>query len=104
MKSVRESNHGLRKGAAICLMAAVAVTVAAAPAVGAKAKTFRVSLESSGAELTVRSDEAAINKNGRYIAFSSVGRFVSSDQNGVEDCFVRDQWHEANHPRKRFLR
>ena len=77
---------------AIVSVAALAVAAAAAPAMGAKNKTFRVSLTSSGAQLKATGDEAAISQNGRYVAFSSHGRFVDNDGNGVDDCFLRDQW------------
>jgi Tol biopolymer transport system component len=55
------------------------------------APTFRVSLESGGAQSDSWSDEPSISADGRYVAFASpADHLVPGDTNGVVDVFVRD--------------
>jgi len=55
-------------------------------------QTMRVSLSSSGAQANGASLTAAINGDGRYVAFSSwASNLVSGDTNNRSDIFVRDR-------------
>jgi Tol biopolymer transport system component len=72
--------------------AALAVAVVAPAAGAATAKTKRVSVRSSGAQATDRSDDPSISANGRYVAFwSDAANLVSKDKNGERDIFVRNR-------------
>ena len=53
--------------------------------------TTRVSLDSSGLEVTGASANPALSADGRFVAFTSAATdLVASDTNGVVDVFVRD--------------
>jgi len=55
-------------------------------------KTRRVSVSNAGKQATDASRGAAISKDGRFVAFSSVAEnLVGSDSNGHRDIFVRDR-------------
>ena len=53
--------------------------------------TRRMSLTSSGAQVTADSENASISADGRYVAFQSDGALASGDTNGVTDVYVRDR-------------
>jgi Tol biopolymer transport system component len=54
--------------------------------------TERVSLDSSGAQVTGGSTYPTLSSDGRFVAFdSAAGNLVSGDTNGFRDCFVRDR-------------
>ena len=53
-------------------------------------KTYRVSVDSGGAQANARSYLASISANGRYVAFGSdASNLVVGDSNAAEDVFVR---------------
>lgn len=60
-------------------------------------QTTRVSVSSAGTEGDDWSRDSSISADGRYVAFSSLARFlVPGDTNSVEDIFVHDrQTHET---------
>ena len=66
-----------------------ALGVYAAVAWGA-ATTVRVSVKSNGTEVNADNDAPSISRNGRYIAFQSVGAFTPGDAGTDGDVFVRD--------------
>jgi Tol biopolymer transport system component len=56
-----------------------------------KRRTFRVSVSSAGAESNGESLKPSISADGHVVAFpSSATNLVESDQNGLQDIFVRD--------------
>jgi Tol biopolymer transport system component len=65
----------------------------AAPVAGANAVTKRSSVKATAIQAKGRSEEPSISNNGRYIAFhSNASNLVKNDNNGVDDCFIRDEY------------
>ncbi|HVM12370.1 MAG TPA: hypothetical protein VM638_07845, partial [Actinomycetota bacterium] len=75
------------------LLAAVVVASTASPAAAYKrpGKTERISVSTSGAQVTGHNIDAAISPDGRFVVFaSSASTLVPGDTNGAFDVFVRD--------------
>lgn len=54
--------------------------------------TTRVSVSSSGAQVsTDSSGGASVSADGRYVAFCTASALVSDDTNGVKDVYLRDR-------------
>lgn len=67
------------------------IAIAAAPALGAKARTKPVSVRSNGALENGVSGDASISANGRFVAFESeASNLVAGDTNNGRDVFVRN--------------
>jgi Tol biopolymer transport system component len=69
----------------------VLVALVASFALAANAQTKRVSLKSNGDEVNADNDNPAISRDGRFVAFESVGRFTGGDAGMDADVFVHDR-------------
>jgi Tol biopolymer transport system component len=79
-------------GALVGSMLSVTLGGAMAVLPAVPGETTRVSVDSSGAEADISSDEPAISADGRYVAFASVAsNLVADDTNDTQDVFVHDR-------------
>jgi hypothetical protein len=53
--------------------------------------TTRISLTSTGAQATLRSDQPRITPDGRYVTFESDAALIPADTNGLKDCYRLDR-------------
>ena len=82
----------LRRYAIALGVAALSVAVLAPSALGATAKTKRMSVSSAGVETDADSHTPVISADRRYVAFvTEADTLVSGDNNAVADVFVRDR-------------
>jgi Tol biopolymer transport system component len=82
----------LRAGVTVALVFLASATTLAVTGWAAAAKTTRISVRSSGAQVKGASEYPAISADGRFVAFySRAPRIVKGDTNGVADIFLHNR-------------
>ena len=81
----------MSRAAALTLVAA-SLIVSRGPAIAAAGGTTRISVDSAGLEGNGTGGQAALSRDGRYVAFASAAsNLVPGDTNCCLDVFVRDR-------------